>query len=173
FHEKRQKDYGNKYDNLINGSLIPDSSKRTAGLYAHVAPSLSDPKAKRSWDLLRGWYTQGEIDVYKGTRAVGTVSVRWWQDLLDDMKDSYETALTVDLNSSSPAALAWTEAIRLIEKEIIPVLRHDLESHLEAGDWWWRVFEAINYKNYTSPEWWAKDWAFHKDWGTAVFKELN
>jgi hypothetical protein len=43
---------------------------------------------------------------------------------------------------------------------------------LQRGEWWVRVFEAINYRNYESPEWWAKDWIFHKDWGTAVLKEI-
>ncbi|HTL70087.1 MAG TPA: Glu/Leu/Phe/Val dehydrogenase dimerization domain-containing protein, partial [Candidatus Eisenbacteria bacterium] len=52
-------------------------------------------------------------------------------------------------------------------------MKSDLEAQLAQGNGWWRIFEAINYQNYSSVEWWAQDWAYHKDWGTAVFDELN
>ena len=42
-----------------------------------------------------------------------------------------------------------------------------------GGKWWYRIFEAINSQNYTSPEWWAQDWAYHQGWGPTVFKEIN
>jgi hypothetical protein len=61
----------------------------------------------------------------------------------------------------------------VIENEIIPVLANDLEQRLAGGEWWLRAFEAINYRNYESAEWWAKDWVFHKDWGTAILKEIS
>src|SRR5262249_43326602 len=31
----------------------------------------------------------------------------------------------------------------------------------------------INWQNYTSAEWWSKDWVYHEGWGTSVLKEIN
>ena len=67
----------------------------------------------------------------------------------------------------------WRTAIAIVGDEIIPVLARDIDERLANGEWWVRVFEAINYRNYESAEWWAKDWAFHKDWGTAILKEIS
>lgn len=38
---------------------------------------------------------------------------------------------------------------------------------------WIRAFEALNYRNYESLEWWAKDWAFHNDWGTSDSRRFS
>ena len=67
----------------------------------------------------------------------------------------------------------WLAAIKVIEQDIIPVLSRDIGERLARGEWWIRAFEALNYRNYESLEWWAKDWAFHNDWGTSVFKEIS
>jgi hypothetical protein len=67
----------------------------------------------------------------------------------------------------------WQEAIRIIQQEIIAQLSKDIEERLNQGQWWIRIVEAINYKNYESAQWWAKDWVFHPDWGTSVLKEIS
>jgi hypothetical protein len=119
------------------------------------------------WNSLRG-YDVRVGDVYVGVRAVAGSSLRWWQDLLAAF------SLTgAALREDAPRRDLWQGAIQLIANDIIPPLRADIEAALERGEWWVRAFEAINYRNYESPEWWAKDWIFHKDWGTATLKEIS
>ena len=119
-----------------------------------------------TWNSLRG-HDVRVGDVYVGVRAVAGSSLRWWQDLAGQ----FATALAA-LPEDAPQREYWQGAVQLIAEEIIPPLRADLEAGLQRGEWWLRAFEAINYRNYESPEWWAKDWVFHKDWGTAVLKEV-
>ena len=166
FHEQKQKDYWKQFDIRVNGEFDASGKKRKpgTGLFAQVSATLTTDQ-KKLWDQLRGWHL---VDVYTGTRLVGSVSIKWWEDLARDFRNAAPDP-SVDL----PANQAWEAAIQMMEQEIIPELKKDLEEHLQKGDWWWRVFEAINYQNYTSPEWWAKDWVFHADWGTAVLRELN
>jgi hypothetical protein len=120
----------------------------------------------RRWNSLRG-YDVRVGDVYVGVRAVAGSSLRWWQDLLAD----FSTAAAA-LPEGAPRRDLWQGAIRLIADDIVAPLRGDIDAALQRGEWWVRAFEAINYRNYESPEWWAKDWIFHRDWGTAVLKEI-
>ena len=118
------------------------------------------------WNSLRG-HDVRVGDVYVGVRAVAGSSLRWWQDL----SGQFAKALAAQPDDSAQREY-WQGAVQLIAEEIIPPLRADLEAGLQRGEWWLRAFEAINYRNYESPEWWAKDWVFHKDWGTSVLKEI-
>ena len=118
------------------------------------------------WNSLRG-HDVRVGDVYVGVRAVAGSSLRWWQDL----SGQFAKALAAQPDDSAQREY-WQGAVQLIAEEIIPPLRTDLEAGLQRGEWWLRAFEAINYRNYESPEWWAKDWVFHKDWGTSVLKEI-
>ena len=121
------------------------------------------------WNKLRG-YDPRVGDVYIGTRAVGLVSVKWWEDLVAEFK-AYLAAHAEGMSDSGRDR--FSQAIAMMEEEIIAPLRRELEERLSAGEWWVRVFEAINYGNYETPEWWAKDWVFHKDWGPSILKEIN
>jgi hypothetical protein len=121
------------------------------------------------WNKLRG-YDPRVGDVYIGTRAVGLVSVKWWEDLVLEFK-KHLSEYGAGMSGSARGRLE--QAIRMMEQDIISVLHQDLEKGLSNGQWWLRVFEAINYGNYETPEWWAKDWVFHKDWGTSILKEIN
>lgn len=160
FHEKKQKEVWDKFNDRIRGD------EKTTGLYNEVLPLIKDnEKYKKLWDKLRGWYL---VDVYTGTRAVGLVSIVWWEELLRDFKEGYQ-----EFKSVSGPSTKWQRAISMIENEIIPELRNDLETHLDKGEWWWRVFESINSQNYTSTEWWAMDWLFHSGWGPTVLEEIN
>jgi hypothetical protein len=170
YQADRQKSHWNFLDERVNGKKQDGSNERTPGLFAKVKTSLVDESPeKRLWDQLRGWF---QTDIYTGTRAVGGMSVVWWEELLLKFRAAYAALPASQREMNLPAASAWRQAIEMMEQEIIPELRRDLEAHLEQGQWWWRVFEAINSQNYTSPEWWAKDWVFHHGWGTFVLKEL-
>ncbi len=155
----------------------PDSVKvRANHLFKSLTAGMSDNAIKRwsltregaLWNSLRG-YDVKVGDVYIGVRAVGMVSLKWWQDLLNDFKANLPTAET---SEGRQRLELWLAAIKIIEQDIIPVLSRDIEERLARGEWWIRAFEAMNYRNYESLEWWAKDWAFHNDWGTSVFKEI-
>ena len=121
----------------------------------------------RLWNALRG-HDVRIGDVYIGARAVAGSSLRWWQDL----QGEFAKALAALPEDAAQREL-WQGALQLIAEEIVPPLRRDLEAGLERGEWWLRAFEAINYRNYESPEWWAKDWVFHRDWGTSILKEIS
>ena len=155
----------------------PDSVKvRVNHLFKSLTAGKSEDEIKRwsltregaLWNSLRG-YDVKVGDVYIGVRAVGTVSLKWWQDLLDDFKANLPAAETSEARQRLEL---WLAAMKVIEQDIIPVLSRDIEERLAQGEWWIRAFEALNYRNYESLEWWAKDWAFHNDWGTSVFKEV-
>ncbi len=148
---------------------------RVDGLFKALTAGLSGDDLKRwgatpegqVWNRLRG-YDVKVGDVYVGVRGVGMVSLKWWQELLDELKAGL-AAIDADDRRSGP----WRSAVGIVGDEIIPVLAQDIDQRLANGEWWVRVFEAINYRNYESAEWWAKDWAFHKDWGTAILKEIS
>ena len=152
-----------------------ETQGKAGALFKAMTESMSRDELKRwgatpegmLWNSLRG-HDVKVGDVYIGVRAVAGVSLRWWQDLLGAFTQSLAA-----LPEDSPHRQSWQGAVQLIAEDIIPPLRHDLEAGLERGEWWLRAFEAINYRNYESPEWWAKDWVFHKDWGTAILKEIS
>lgn len=147
---------------------------RVDGLFKTLTAGLSGDDLKRwgttpegrVWNRLRG-YDVKVGDVYVGVRGVGLVSLKWWQELYDELK-----AGLAAIDAGDPRSGQWRAAIGIVGDEIIPVLADDLDQRLANGEWWVRVFEAINYGNYESAEWWAKDWAFHKDWGTSILKEI-
>jgi len=173
YHGKRQKEVWDIYDVLVNGALM-DNGKRQQGdgLYAQVSASLKTENQIKLWDRFRG--NMFKIEIYTGVRAVGGMSVGWWKTLLEGFKNEYDALqLQPDFYRDSPSALAWQEAIRMMEKEILPEIERDFRDHVEKGQWWWRMFEALNSQNYRSVEWWAKDWLFHKGWASSVIKEVN
>lgn len=177
YQAKKQKElWTPSVDRVINGVWDKAEKKYvTSGLYAQIAPTLM-PEHKKLWEKFKGFYL---VNIQTGTRAVGLSSIKWWEELLAEFHKAYAEVRLADRFQHRPSHDAWQQAIDMMEKEIIPTLRTDLETHLQPtaeypeGQWWWRVFEAINYKNYTSPEWYAKDWVFHTDWGPNVIAELN
>ena len=147
---------------------------RVDGLFKALTAGLSGDDLKRwattpegmVWNRLRG-YDVKVGDVYIGVRGVGLVSLKWWQELHDELK-----AGLAAIDGDDRRAEQWRAAVAIVGDEIIPLLAKDIDERLVNGEWWVRVFEAINYRNYESAEWWAKDWAFHKDWGTSILKEI-
>lgn len=172
FHAKQQKTKWKALDIRVNG-WDEDLKKKNQGkgLYAQVSAQLT-PEQNELWNKFRG--NANNVDIYTGVRAVGTVSIVWWEKLLIDFKKAYAARqLQEETANNIPANQAWWEAIEMMETLILPQLREDLESHLREGEWWWRVFEAIHAQNYTSAEWLIMDWLYHPGWGPSVLEELN
>jgi len=182
FHQAQQKSRWNALDVRINGDWDAAKKKRLpgTGLYAQVSAGLT-PEQDKLWGDLRGYSPVLKIDTYSGVRAAGLVSVVWWEALLRKFKVEFaKIEQAADFNPVLPSNKAWQEAIQMIEEQVLPELRSQLDEKLKNvtaenpnGQWWWRVFEAVNSQNYSSVEWWAKDWVYHKDWGTSVLEELN
>jgi hypothetical protein len=176
FHEDQQKTRWKSFDALING---PD------GLFARVINGKSEDEKKewyrtdagRIWNKLRG-FDPNVGDVATGVKAVGLVSIVWWEQLLKEFESTYTNLYLIhQIEKDTAAQEAWKSAINIIKNHILPSLKETLEEHIDPSkgepQWWWRIFEAINSQNYTSPEWWAQDWAYHKGWGPTVFDEIN
>ncbi len=173
YHQDRQKKIWSRLEDEINGPKNQEGKRDVSrALYMPVLADLpADSAEKELWDQLRGWYL---VDVYTGVRGVGGMSLVWWENLLKDFEIAHAELLDrEELNPGSPSDKAWRRAIAMMKEEIIPEYKRDLENQLREGKWWWRAFEALNSQNYTSVEWYAKDWIFHKGWGTSVLEELN
>lgn len=191
YYGKLQKDKWNtKYEERVNGDVDPaDAAKRVPGTGLHslvealFKADKALPKDQQKYKKFRELWNQfrgrniSDTEIYTGVRAVGTVSVQWWRDLLKSFNTLKNDPA---LNSQPGLREAWDKAIAMINDEILPEVTVLLDEKLKEkteedqdGKWWWRVFEAINYKNYTSVEWWARDWSSHKDWGTAVLDNVN
>ncbi|MFH1715472.1 MAG: hypothetical protein ABH857_04700 [Elusimicrobiota bacterium] len=121
---------------------------------------------------LRGNYFN--TDVNAGFRAVGRMSVEWWEDRqmeLEEMMAEYKDY--IDLNN-----YAWeeikgymahaTDLMRDRKKEKTDSLKHTGQDILA-----YRAFNAIMNRNYESSEWWALDWSWHGGWGPTFMAELD
>lgn len=177
YHNQQQKEKWHVLDTTVNGDWDETGKKRRpgTGIFAQVSASLTTSEQRKMWDKFRGRNLAG-VEIYTGVRGVGMVSIKWWEELFREFKDEFDSIRTKagrEFDIESPSTEAWILAMTIIQRDILPVLKAELDEHLKKGEWWWRVFEAINYQNYTSPEWWSKDWVFHKDWGTSVLEELN
>ena len=164
----KKKDW-KKIDFEFNGDLDEKGKrKKESGLYAQLVKEAkpTDPQ-KAAWDKFRGWYEKGGIEVSTGIRDIGGMSLPWWKELLAEFKSAYPD------ESARPEAVKRALGVMEGENGIIPVLQNELEQKLKEGKWWWRAFQAIDSRPYESIEWLAEDWAYHKDWGTAVIDELN
>lgn len=175
FHNQQQKKkwagleqvFNQSTEEIVTGQLETVKKKNAPKVYSLFGGLMTEKQQQMIGQFL-GYNPKTDILIYTGIRAVGTVSIKWWEDLLAQFKAELKS-----LNKNTNTYKLWRVSIEFMEKEIIPGLRGQLEKQLAEGKWWWRAFEAINYQNYTSVEWWAKDWSSHKDWGTAVIDELN
>ncbi len=171
-----QKKKWSALEQKVNGAFEEDGKTRRkgTGLYDKVSASIeANEKHKKLWDQFRGYYL---VDIYRGVRAVGEMSLPWWENLLQSFQEAYELEVksSAEYNPSElrPSDEAWEEAIKMMHS-IIKDLTAELDQHMAQNKWWVRAFHALNRGNYTTMEWWAKDWIFHEGWGPSVIKELN
>ncbi len=152
-------------DTIFDGDAksIREKLKET---YLQIKDQLTDEEQKL-WEDLVGFYF-GTTDVFTGFRSVGMMSVKWWEERLKMVR---EFARAEDAERPH-AQIVWKELEKYTE-EAARVVKERLDRAMEDGKWWWRVFNDINHQNYTSVEWWGKDWSSHKGWGTSVIDELN
>ncbi|MDP8297457.1 MAG: triose-phosphate isomerase [Candidatus Orphnella occulta] len=139
------------------------------GTYLTIEHMLTEPE-KKLWQDLVGYYF-GTTDVYTGFRAVGMMSAQWWKTKAQALDRMIEASLE-NLSPESIATEIWYQ-LKEYTNQAAFVTKTRLDGSLSQGEWWWQVFNDINHQNYTSVEWWGKDWSSHKGWGTSVIDELN
>lgn len=167
-YNKAQEDLQKK-DLLVNGEYvsIKEIRERFKKLFINIREQLSEEE-KGLWEDLVGLYF-GSTDVYTGFNGVGKMSMQWWQEKQFKINSFIQAARS----NASPVALeVWTDLKSHVEAANKTVANRLIQEK-EAGKWWWQVFNDINHQNYSSVEWWGKDWSSHAGWGTSVIDELN
>lgn len=66
----------------------------------------------------------------------------------------------------------YLHAREIIQNRILPLAALRLGEHVKAGEWWWRVFNAISAYPETL-EWTALWWPFRTDQGALVLEEVK
>jgi hypothetical protein len=139
--------------------------------YQKAYTSHWNDEQQQAWEDLTGNFARIHVSrAYLGLNGVGRTSVIWWQKLHKKLLEGHQARS--DAGASAEEIAAWAKAAELAGR-ILAANQQHLDSTIRKGQWWQRVFEAINTQAYTSPEWWFKDWVTHKGWGDEVFKELN
>ncbi len=178
-------EYNNSQQKLQKGSLdiviydqqktiqqsadIDGMRKELKEIYLSIKDQLN-PEEKELWQDLVGFYF-GSTDVYTGLNGIGMMSVQWWEERADKVNRFLEIARKKKNPSASEIDI-W-EKLKSSTDAAAKKVREQYEQALEKGQWWYQVFNDINHQNYTSVEWWGKDWSSHKGWGTTVIDELN
>lgn len=161
----------NARQKLLQGTIFNGDSKGTRksfkDIYLHIKNQLTDEE-KAVWEDLVGFYF-GSTDVATGLNAVGMMSVQWWEDHLQAVYKMYKQAE----ETHNPLVIDIIQELQDVTGEAAEAVKKEYEKQIADGNWWWVVFDAINTQNYTSVEWWGKDWSSHSGWGTSVIKELN
>ena len=147
-------------------SAVREELKST---YLTIKHMLTESERKL-WEDLIGYYF-GTTDVYTGFRAVGMMSTQWWKNKAQEL-DKIVQAHLKDTFPESVAIGIWYQ-LKEYTNQAAFVAKTRLDDSLSQGEWWWQVLNDINHQNYTSVEWWGKDWSSHKGWGTSVIDELN
>jgi glucosamine-6-phosphate isomerase len=135
--------------------------------FLNIQEQLSDEEKELLEDLV-GFYF-GNTDVYTGFNGVGMMSVQWWEE---KMREVNRIWLRVKGTESGNVISFWKD-IKQYTEEAYNIVKDRLDGAMQEGNWWWMVLNDINHQNYTSVEWWGKDWSSHSGWGTTVIDELN
>lgn len=125
---------------------------------------LNNPEGIFKNDDLRKWWglilgRNVGVMVSTGLRAVDQMSINWWTDKKKELQ-----GLRAEYGKTDAEKEAFDEMEKLID-EIVQEQTDKMDKEVAAGNWMWRVIDAIMYRNYESVEWWALDWAYHNSWG--------
>lgn len=161
----------------VNGiEDIKDVREELKATYLRIKDQL-DSDEQELWEDLVGFFF-GTTDVSTGFNDIGMMSVEWWQERADKVAECLEQARKQAYfrqSSSWESAheiVVWEDLKNYVDQALTKV-ETELKTARQQGKWWHQVFNDINHQTYTSPEWYAMDWIFHKGWGTSVIAELN
>ncbi|MBF0330393.1 MAG: hypothetical protein HQL17_00520 [Candidatus Omnitrophica bacterium] len=151
---------------LIFDHKAKDVSKEMKDIYIRNKDNFTSEERLLVEDLV-GYLAGG--DVYTGFRGVGMMSLKWWESRLARVR---AIASNARAREGAVAISIWDD-LEQYTAEATRAVEERYNAAMARGEWWWQVFDAINDQNYTSVEWWGKDWSSHDGWGTSVIKELN
>ncbi|MBF0484912.1 MAG: metallophosphoesterase [Candidatus Omnitrophica bacterium] len=154
-------------DAIFDGNA-KDIRARLKENYLKIRDQLTEEE-KALWRDLVGYYFE-TTDVYTGLNAVGMMSADWWNERLIKVRSMLEKGTQAEVE---PAELSFFKELEGYTAIAANIVNERLNQAMERGDWWWQIFNDINHQNYTSVEWWGKDWSSHSGWGTSVIKEIN
>ncbi|KAJ6247703.1 glyceraldehyde-3-phosphate dehydrogenase [Anaeramoeba flamelloides] len=129
------------------------------------------------WNDLRGVYFGTKV--YTGFRALGRMSLKWWEEHLIQLELLMPKQITLKNNIN--IINAWKE-LRYYVKMVVKILRDEYNKQTlilkdqdnlnqkKANALVYRVFQSIFYMNYTSSEWWALDLNWHPNWLESFFE---
>jgi phosphomannomutase len=137
---------------------------RIEKLYEKINKGFNNEERKL-WNDLRG--NSFNIEVYTGFRAVGKMSLEWWEDRkmqLDEFIEKYK-----DSEEWKELKMYVDDVVLLLDKEYKDKTdkhKNKLEDVLV-----YRALQAIHRWNYYSREWLSSDWVSHPGWGPSFFAE--
>ncbi|MFH1062015.1 MAG: hypothetical protein V1747_03920 [Candidatus Omnitrophota bacterium] len=155
---------------------IKDAREELKAIYIRIQDQLA-PEEKELWEELVGFFF-GTTDVATGFNDIGMMSVQWWQERAEKvdlcLEQARKKAQFKGLSSREFAheIVVW-EDLKTYVDLALNMAQAQLNTAKQEGKWWHQVFNDINHQTYSSPEWYAMDWIFHKGWGTNVIAELN
>jgi len=161
----------------VNGiEDIKDVREELKTLYLGIQDQF-DVDEKELWEDLIGFFF-GATDVATGFNDIGMMSVKWWQERADRVDECLEQSRKkFKFKGLSPREfnheiVVW-ENLKNYVDQALTMVETELKIAKKQGKWWHQVFNDINHQTYSSPEWYALDWIFHKLWGTSLIAELN
>ncbi|MDP2920922.1 MAG: hypothetical protein Q8O12_00940 [Candidatus Omnitrophota bacterium] len=174
-YNEAQKEF--QEQDLIEGRSISGIREELKEIYLGImraerenGAQLLTPEQRKLWQDLAGFYFD-TTDVYTGFNGIGMMSVQWWQEKCDAVR---KITLQIEGHTEdSVVEIATWHKLNVYVNLAHKAVKSRLQKAINEGKWWWKVFNDINDQNYSSVEWWGKDWSSHAGWGTSVIKELN
>jgi hypothetical protein len=102
-------------------------------------------------------------DLFFALEFVGCVSIGTWRTLLKRFEQ----------RAKQEDRKRFAKVVNLIRDEILPSREAELNEQVKAGNWWCRVFDAINDGFQRTPEWKAQEWMLRDDYGRLALEEAN
>ena len=165
----------NESQKKLQGEIFEGRAKEIRQKFKDEYLRLKDeftPDEKALWADLVGYYFDS-TDVGTGLNAVGNMSAQWWRERLGQVDAKLHEATHRSDEDTRASEIAILTELRTYVETATRTVERRLAEKVGQGEWWWQVFNDINHQNYSSVEWWGKDWSSHEGWGTAIIKELN
>ena len=126
---------------------------------------LADAELMKWWKAILG-HNVGTT-IFRGLTDVNKMSLKWWVDKRNELKTIAETY--------TQHSAQWETMFSILDA-IIEDQQKKLNDEFQKGNWAWMVVDAIMYRNFESPHYYAMDWIFHKGWGDlkdGLLKSVN
>lgn len=113
-------------------------------------------KLSQWWALILG-RKNNEIDAYTGFKAGSEMSLLWWEERLKEMEIFFSDTKYQQGKGKQLKLLLKDEISNLLARE--QTFFNEITDPFEKTTY--LMVDAINYRNYESVQWYAKDWIYH------------